>query len=294
MLFVRLSSFYLKNGPANAIIFILLNFTGYGTIFLGHPFPESLLIYFHPEEFQGQTALVTGGTRGIGRAVSLGLSFLGADLVVGFQQDLEAARRLEKEIRDRGRQCLLIPGDVSSQSHATEMVQQALERSGRIDILVNNAGRLRDRLFLFMEETDWDGVLEVNLKGVYRTCRAVLKTMIGQRFGRIINLASPSALLGRAGQTNYAAAKGGVISFTRSLARELAHLNITVNAVSPGVIRTEMVERLPDKVKRDLLRGIPFGRWGSPEEVAGAVLFLASRRAAYLTGQILAVDGGLT
>jgi 3-oxoacyl-[acyl-carrier protein] reductase len=261
---------------------------------LGSPFPKSLLTFFQPEEFRGRTALVTGGTRGIGRAVSLGLSFLGADLVVGFLQDREAARRLQEDIRDRGRECLLVQGDVSSRSHPAEMSRQALERFGRIDILVNNAGRLRDRLFLFMGETDWDDVLAVNLKGVYWACQAVLKPMIGARFGRIVNLVSPSALLGRAGQTNYGAAKGGVISFTRSLARELAHLNITVNAVSPGVIRTEMVAGLPEKVQRELLQQIPCGRFGSPAEAAGAVLFLASRRADYLTGQILAVDGGLT
>lgn len=284
----------MKNGPVNVINFILLNFIDYGTTFLGSPFPEALLTYFQPEEFKGWTALVTGGTRGIGRAVSLGLSFLGADLVAGFQQNQEAACRLQEDIRAQGRECLLVQGDVSSRSHPGEMARQALERFGRIDILVNNAGRLRDRLFLFMQETDWDDVLEVNLKGVYYACQAVLKPMIGRRFGRIINLASPSALLGRAGQTNYAAAKGGVISFTRSLARELAHLNITVNAVSPGLIQTEMVERLPEKVQRELISGIPFARPGSPEEAAGAVLFLASRRAAYLTGQTLAVDGGLT
>ncbi|MBI5584939.1 MAG: 3-oxoacyl-ACP reductase FabG, partial [Deltaproteobacteria bacterium] len=220
---------------------------------MGSPFPESLLTYFQPEEFQGWTALVTGGTRGIGRAVSLGLSALGADLVVGFQQDLESARGLQEEIQRQGRQCLLVQGDVSSRGLSVEMTRRALEKFGRIDVLVNNAGRLRDRLLLFMQEKDWDDVLEVNLKGVYWACQAVLKTMIGQRFGRIINLASPSALLGRAGQTNYAAAKGGVISFTRSLARELAHLTITVNAVSPGVIQTEMVERLPDKVQRELI-----------------------------------------
>jgi 3-oxoacyl-[acyl-carrier protein] reductase len=261
---------------------------------LGSTFPESLLTCFRPEEFRGWTALVTGGTRGIGRAVSLGLSFLGASLVVGFQEDLEAANRLRADIRNQGGECLLVQGDVSSRDHAAAMTRQGLEQFGKIDILVNNAGRLRDRLFLFMQETDWDDVLEVNLKGVYWTCQAVLKPMIGRRFGRIVNLVSPSALLGRAGQTNYAAAKGGVISFTRSLARELAHLNITVNAVSPGVIRTDMVERLPEKVQRELLQQIPCGRFGSPAEAAGAVLFLASRRADYLTGQILAVDGGLT
>ena len=261
---------------------------------MGRPLRETLLNYFQPEEFQGWTALVTGGSRGIGRAVSLGFSALGANLVVGFNQDQGSARRLQEEVRDQGRHCLLVQGDISSRDHSTEMVRQALDQFGRIDTLVNNAGLIQDRLFMFIQEPDWDRVLEVNLKGIYWACRAVLKPMIGRRFGRIVNLASPSALLGRAGQTSYAAAKGGVISFTRSLARELAHLNITVNAVSPGVIQTEMVERLPDKVKTELIQKIPFGRPGSPEEVAGAVLFLASRRADYLTGQVLAVDGGLT
>jgi 3-oxoacyl-[acyl-carrier protein] reductase len=261
---------------------------------LGGTLADRLLNYFEPQEFLDRTALVTGGSRGIGRAVARGLALLGANLVIGFRQDRDAAERLAGEVADAGGRCLLVQGDVSCREHAEDLARSALERFGRIDILINNAGLTRDRLFIFQREADWDQVLDVNLKGAYWTCQAVVKPMIGQRFGRIINLTSPSAVLGRAGQTAYAAAKGGIISFTRSLARELAHLRITVNAVSPGVIQTGMVEALPEKTRSELLRQIPIGRPGLPEEVAGMILFLASRRGDYLTGQILAVDGGLT
>lgn len=255
---------------------------------------ETLFPYFQPGEFRQRTALVTGGSRGIGRAIARGLALLGADLVVGFHQDQPSARTLQKEIEEQGGHCLLVQGDVADQSTLKAMAEQALSHFGRIDILINNAGLVRDALFLFLKEEDWDRVVNVNLKGVFWGCRAVVKTMIGQRFGRIINLTSPSALWGRAGQTNYAAAKGGVISFTRSLARELAHSCVTVNALLPGIIRTDMFEGLPEEVRREMNHPIPMGRPGNPEEVIGAALFLASPRAGYITGQIMAVDGGLT
>ena len=255
---------------------------------------EALFPYFQAGEFRQRTALVTGGSRGIGRAIARGLALLGADLVVGYHQDRPSALALQNEIVEQGGHCLLVQGDVSDRSTLKEMAGQALDHFGRIDILINNAGLLRDSLFLFLKEEDWDRVVNVNLKGVYWGCQAVVKTMIGQRFGRIINLTSPSALLGRAAQTNYAAAKGGVISFTRSLARELAHSRVTVNTLLPGVIRTDMFEGLPEKVRLELNQQIHAGRPGTPEEVVGAALFLASPRSGYITGQIMAVDGGLT
>lgn len=255
---------------------------------------DRLWPYFQPGEFRQRAALVTGGSRGIGRAIARGLALLGADLVVGYHQDRSSALVLQKELLEQGRRCLLVQGDVSDRSTLKEMAGQALDHFGRIDILINNAGLLRDKLFLFLKEEDWDRVVNVNLKGAYWGCQAVVKTMIGQRFGRIINLTSPSALLGRAAQTNYAAAKGGVVSFTRSLARELAHSRVTVNALLPGVIQTEMFAGLAEKVQKELIHQIPMGRPGSPEEVVGAALFLASPRSSYITGQVMAVDGGLT
>ena len=250
--------------------------------------------YFAPEEFKDRTAIVTGGSRGIGKAVSLALSLLGANLIVVFREDRQAALSLKETLAGQGGACTLIQGDVSSRETWLELVRQALNQWGRIDILINNAALLKDRLFLFLQENDWDRVLEINLKSLYHGCQAVIKTMIGQRFGRIINLTSPSALLGRAGQTNYAASKGGVISFSKSLAREVARAGITVNCVSPGVIRTDLFQRLPEKTQQDLISRIPGGRTGKPEEVAGIILFLASQRSSYLTGQVIAVDGGLT
>ncbi|MBE9571213.1 MAG: SDR family oxidoreductase, partial [Proteobacteria bacterium] len=169
-----------------------------------------------------------------------------------------------------------------------------LDKWGYLDILVNNAGITRDKMLMFLGEEDWDRVLEVNLKGTYLCSKAVIKSMIARRFGRIISITSPSALTGRAGQTNYSASKGGIISFTKSLSREIARLGITVNAVCPGVISTPMTENLDDETRYDLLNMIPMGKFGEPEDVTGAILFLASERARYITGQVLAVDGGLT
>jgi len=261
---------------------------------MSEDFKRTLFSFFDPREFKDQTAIVTGGSRGIGRAVALGLSLLGANLIIGFQKDETAARAVEKEIQGQGRSCLLVQGDVALADTWKTMVLEAEKHWGRIDILINNAAQVRDRLFLFLQEADWDQVMAVNLKGIYHGCKTVLRAMIARHFGRIINLTSPSAILGRAGQTNYSASKGGLISFSKSLAREVAHLGITVNCVSPGVIETELFDNLPEKTQHELIRQIPAGIPGRPEAVMGPILFLASKRADYLTGQVIAVDGGLT
>jgi 3-oxoacyl-[acyl-carrier protein] reductase len=255
---------------------------------------HTLFSFFDPWEFKGQTAIVTGGSRGIGRAVALGLSLLGANLIIGFHKDDPAAQAVKEEIHQQGGECLLVKGDVALADTWKAIALEAEKHWGRIDILINNAALVRDRLFLFLQEEDWDQVMAVNLKGIYLGCKAVLRAMIARHFGRIINLTSPSALLGRAGQTNYSAAKGGLVSFSKSLAREVAHLGITVNCVSPGVIETELFENLPEKTQHELIHQIPAGVPGRPEVVVGPILYLASKRADYLTGQVIAVDGGLT
>jgi 3-oxoacyl-[acyl-carrier protein] reductase len=189
---------------------------------------------------------------------------------------------------------LILRADISVQAEAEEMINHVLDAWEYVDILVNNAGIIRDKMLLFLNEDDWDKVLDVNLKGTYLCSRLVIKSMIGRRFGRIINMTSPSALTGRASQTNYSASKGGIISFGKSLSKEVARLGITVNAVCPGVISTPMTEGLEQKTKTELLSMIPSGKFGEPEDIAHAVLFLASEKAGYITGQVLTVDGGLT
>lgn len=184
--------------------------------------------------------------------------------------------------------------DVSDQQQVNAMVDRIVQETGRIDILVNSAGIIKDGLLMLMPDSNWHRVIEVNLNGVYYTSKAVLRPMIGSRWGRIINIISPSALLGRAGQTNYSASKGGVLSFTKSLARESARFGITVNAVSPGVIETGLTKDMDERIKKEFLSMIPAGRFGTPEEVSNAILFLASDEAAYITGEYISVDGGLT
>jgi len=183
---------------------------------------------------------------------------------------------------------------LSSRSDVEKMIISVVEQWEYVDILINNAGIIRDKLLMFLNEDDWDRVIDVNLKGTYLCSRAIIRTMIAQKFGRIINISSPSAITGRSGQTNYAASKGGIISFTKSLAKEMARLGITVNAVCPGVIVTPMTENLNQENICDITSRIPMGRLGQPEDVAEAVLFLASEKTGYITGQVLAVDGGLT
>ena len=243
--------------------------------------------------FEGRVALVTGGSRGIGRAISRSLAAEGAKVAVNYRQNREAAEAVLREIGDLDSSGILLEGDVSRADQVKGIFQSLQETFGHLDILVNNAGVIRDQFLMLMGEKEWDEVIETNLKGVYLCSKAACRMMIGQRFGRIINLASPSALSGRAGQTNYSASKGGVVGFTKSLARELSRFGITVNAVSPGIIETEMTDRLPENIKKEFRAAIPLGRFGSPDEVAAAVIFLGSAAAGYMTGQILCVDGGL-
>lgn len=241
----------------------------------------------------GRYALVTGASRGIGRAIALRLAAEGAAVALNFAGNVAAAEAVRKEIESAGGKAILVPADVADETAATEMVEKTVEAFGAIDILVNNAGITRDGLLLRMKEEDWDAVLNTNLKGVFHCSKAAAKFMMKKRYGRIVNLASVVGLVGNSCQANYAAAKAGVIGFTKALAKELAGRGITVNAIAPGFIRSDMTDVLPDNVKETMLAGIPLGRAGEPEDVAKAALFLASDQAAYITGQVLTVDGGM-
>lgn len=230
----------------------------------------------------------------MGKAIALSFAREGAWVAVNYSSDDKSASSTETELESLTTRALLLKADVTSKSEVEKMIGSVLDQWKYVDILVNNAGIIRDKLLMFLDEEDWDRVIDVNLKGTYLCSRGIIKTMIARKFGRIVNIASPSAVTGRAGQTNYSASKGGIISFTKSLSKEMARLGITVNAVCPGVISTPMTEKLDQETKSDFLNMIPMRKFGEPEDIAIAVLFLASEKAGYITGQALAVDGGLT
>jgi 3-oxoacyl-[acyl-carrier protein] reductase len=243
--------------------------------------------------FDGKIAVVTGGGRGIGRAIVETLAARCASVVVA-DRDLESAEQTAQEVAAAtGQRLVALPVDVSNNASAKEMLDKAVEAFGRVDILVNNAGVTRDNLIMRMDEADWDFVVDINLKGAWNCSKAIIRTMMKQRYGRIVNMASVSGQSGQAGQTNYSASKAGLIGFTKALAREVASRGITVNAVAPGLIPTSLTHDLPQELKDAILKQTPLGRLGKPEEVAYAVAFLASDEAAYITGQVLAVDGGM-
>ncbi len=241
----------------------------------------------------GKTALVTGGSRGIGRAICLRLAGRGASVAVNYVRNDAAAHEVVAQIQEMGGTAVALQGDVAVPAQAEDIVRRAIETLGRLDILVNNAGVIRDTLLVRMSDDDWDTVLETNLRGAFVCTRAALRPMLRQRFGRIVNVSSVSGVMGNAGQANYSAAKAGLIGLTKAAAREAASRNVTVNAVAPGFITTELTADLPDKVKEQILAQVPQSRFGTPDEVAAAVVFLVDEGSAYITGHVLVVDGGL-
>ena len=240
-----------------------------------------------------RTALVTGGSRGIGRAICLELAKAGCNVAVNYAGSAAAAEETAAQCRALGVRAEVFQTDVSSAAACAALVEQVLAAFGRIDVLVNNAGVTRDNLLLRMSEEDYDRVLDTNLKGAVFCCKAVARPMMRQRYGRIVNLSSVVGLRGNAGQTNYSASKAGLIGLTKSLAKELASRNVTVNAVAPGFIATDMTAALPEAVRTEMCKTIPEGHAGQPEDVANAVAFFAAEQSSYLTGQVLCVDGGM-
>lgn len=245
-------------------------------------------------DLSNKVALVTGASRGIGRAIALALGRNGARVVVNYRGQQAAADEVVATIEAAGGAALAVQGDVAQAADVERLLKTTLDSYGRVDILVNNAGITRDNLLLRMKDDEWDTVMSTNLRGVYLLTKAVLRPMMKARGGRIINITSVVGLTGNAGQANYAAAKAGLIGFTKSVAREMASRGITANAVAPGYIETDITSGLSDEIKTTVLNSIPAGRLGQPEDVAGAVLFLCSEAAAYISGQTLAVDGGMT
>lgn len=244
-------------------------------------------------DLTGKTAVVTGGSRGIGRAICLKLAGQGANIVLNFAGNEAAAEETRSQCEALGVKALAVKGDVADAEACNALIEKAVSEFGRVDILVCNAGVTRDNLLMRMSDEEFQKVIDTNLKGTFHCMRAAIRPMMKKRRGRIISISSVVGLMGNAGQINYAASKAGVIGMTKSLAREVASRHITVNAVAPGFIKTDMTAVLSDSVKEGILHGIPLGELGEAEDVANAVLYLASDEAAYITGQVISVDGGM-
>ncbi|MFH1045373.1 MAG: 3-oxoacyl-[acyl-carrier-protein] reductase [Candidatus Omnitrophota bacterium] len=244
------------------------------------------------KQLEAKVAIITGGARGIGREIALSFARAGASLAI-VDVDAQALAETERELASLGSPSAQFSVDVTSLQQVEEMVNKTLDKFKKIDILINNAGITRDALLIRMKEEDWDQVLAVNLKGTFNCTKAVSKIMLKQRSGAIINIASIIGLIGNVGQANYAASKAGIIGLTKSVAKELASRGITVNAIAPGFIQTEMTARLPEEIKAKMLERIPLGRFGTPKDVAQLAAFLASEEARYITGQVVTIDGGM-
>jgi len=245
-------------------------------------------------ELSERVAIVTGGGRGIGRAIALKLAEVGATVVINDVGDSKPAEGVAEEIREMGRESLVVLADVSQSTEVASLVNDTVEKYGKIDILVNNAGITRDQLIMRMSDDEWDKVLGINLKGVFVCSKAVLRPMMKQRWGRIISISSIVGLIGNPGQANYASAKAGIIGLTRTIAKEVASRGITANAIAPGFIDTPMTQQLPEERKQELMNQVPLGFLGTPRDVAEVVAFLASEEARYITGQVVTVDGGIS
>ena len=241
----------------------------------------------------GQVAIVTGGSRGIGRGIAIELGKRGAKVIVNYNTSVDAANEVVGLIQQSGSDALAVQADVSQYAAAQNLIKAAIDFGERLDILVNNAGTTRDMLLAMMPESDWDLVISMNLKSAYNCSKAALKQMMRQKYGRMVNISSISGLAGNGGQTNYSASKAGLIGLTKALAREVGGRNITVNAVAPGFIPTDLTSSLPQNLLDEAVKATPLGRLGTIEDVARAVAFLVSEDAAFITGQVLSVDGGM-